>query len=199
MSDIQMENPPMKTPDTHDRPPSQEENGSASSPLLEQAKQQAHRVVEQTQQKAGQAMGQARDKTKSWLDQQMNVAAGNLDEVAHAVRSTGSTLREQGMDSYSRYAELADGAAEAVEKASGYLREANVDQVVGEVEHFARRQPLLFLGIAAGLGFLAARFLKSTGQVATEANGYYNPDRYLPVVPSSQTGVGPDYGTGTTG
>jgi hypothetical protein len=34
--------------------------------------------------------------------------------------------------------------------------------VIGQVEDFARRQPVAFIGGAALLGFLASRFLKSS-------------------------------------
>ena len=171
---------------------------TASPPLVEQAKQQAQRVLEQTQQKAGQAIGDARDKTTSWIDQQMGAAATNLHDVADAVRTTGSALREGGKP-VGNYAEFTDGIAEAVEKTSDYLRNANVEQVAGEVERFARRQPIAFIGIALGIGFLAARFIKSSNSSSGQGQLSYNPDRSLPVVTTSQTGAAANYGTGITG
>lgn len=171
---------------------------TASPPLIEQAKQQAHRVLEQTQHKAGQAIGDAREKTTSWIDQQMGSVASNLHDVADAVRTTGSALREGGKPVGS-YAEFTDGIAEAVESASDYLRNANVEQVAGEVERFARRQPVAFIGIALGIGFLAARFLKSSSTSNSPARVGFNPDRSLPVVTTTQTGANADYGTGTSG
>jgi hypothetical protein len=47
-----------------------------------------------------------------------------------------------------------------------YLHGKDLDRIVGDVEHFARSQPLMFIGGAFGLGLLAARFLKSTPQAA---------------------------------
>lgn len=173
------------------------DSGSTSPPLMDQAKQQAQRVLEQTQQKAEQAVDDARDKTKSWLDQQMATAADNLHDVADAVRTTGSSLR-QGDKPVGKYADFTDGIAEAVENTSDYFRNANVEQVVGEVERFARRQPLAFIGIAFGIGFLAARFLKSSNAQTMSGRIGINPDRSLPMVTSSQTGAA-DNGTGTTG
>lgn len=167
-----------------------------SPPLMEQAKEQAHKVVEQTQQKASEAMVQARDKTKTWVDQQMESTAGTLGSVAHAVRQTGNNLRAQGQPPLNTYADFVGGTADAVDRAAQYLREANVDQVVSEVETFARRQPVAFLSIAAALGFFAVRFLRSSGRVENENPAGYNPDRALPVVMDSQdTGVRSDYGT----
>jgi hypothetical protein len=71
--------------------------------------------------------------------------------------------------------------------------------MVGEVERFARRQPTLFLGIAVAVGFLAVRFLKSSGRMDEGAQIGYNTDRQLPVVVTTEdTGVNRDYGTAYT-
>src|SRR5205814_9180472 len=52
--------------------------------------------------------------------------------------------------------------AEIVEGASTYLQEHSLDDLTGEVERFAWRNPAIFLGAAFGMGFLASRFLKSS-------------------------------------
>jgi hypothetical protein len=163
--------------------------------LVDQAKQQAHRVVEQTQQKAGEAVDLARDRTKSWAEQQMVSAADTIDGVVLAARQTGQHLRENNQE-HLRYAEFTEGAAEAVERVSTYLRDARVDEVVDEVERFAKRQPALFLSIAAALGFCAARFLRSSRQSGSSETPGWNPDRQLPMVLNDQTtGMRRDNGT----
>jgi hypothetical protein len=42
------------------------------------------------------------------------------------------------------------------------LRDKSMDQLVGEVETFVRREPVLFLTGAFALGFFASRFFKSS-------------------------------------
>jgi len=164
--------------------------------LMDQAKQQAQKVVEQTQQKAGEVLGQAKDRTKSWAEDQKSVVAQGLSDVAMAVMQTGENLRGRGPDSYGKYAEITDRAAEVVDKASTYLRDTSVDQMVGEVERFGKREPVLFLVGAAALGFLAARFLKSSGRSISSGETAYNPDRTLPVpIDEQNLGVGTNYGT----
>ncbi len=64
----------------------------------------------------------------------------------------------------------ADRAADRVERVSGYVRETEVDQMVDEARGFARRRPAIFLGSAATLGFLVARFLKSSSQEAASGS-----------------------------
>ena len=140
----------------------------ASIPLTEQAKWQPQRVMKQTKQKASEALGQAGSQIKSRLESQKEVTVGGLDTVALAVRQTGQHLRRQEQDALGGHA---DGAAEMVENLSGYLRRTDVDQFVVEAEIFARRRPALFLGGVFALGFLAARFLKSSGQNDSMAEG----------------------------
>jgi ElaB/YqjD/DUF883 family membrane-anchored ribosome-binding protein len=137
--------------------------GRADMPLIEQAKEQTQQVVQQAGQKAGQVMDQARDQVKSQLTGQKDRATDGLGTIAEALRRTGDQLRTQDQAMVGRYAEQ---AAEAVEGFSEYLREKDVDDLVREVESFARRQPAVFLGSAFALGFLAARFLKSSNQRA---------------------------------
>jgi len=133
------------------------------TPLLEQAKDQTQQVVQQAGQKAGQVMDQAREQVKTQLAGQKDRATDGLGTVASALRQTGAQLQNQGQATVSQYAEQ---AAQAIEGFSAYLRDKDVDDLVFEVENLARRQPTVFLGSAFALGFLAARFLKSSGQKA---------------------------------
>src|SRR5262249_48746129 len=64
-----------------------------------------------------------------------------------------------------------DQAAEQIERFSRYLRETDIDDLLYEAQHIARRQPALFLGGAFVLGVLGARFLKSTSPSAGMSDG----------------------------
>jgi hypothetical protein len=44
------------------------------------------------------------------------------------------------------------------------LKEKDLNGLMGDVESFARRQPVAFFGAAVAAGFLAVRFLKSSNQ-----------------------------------
>jgi len=159
-------------------------NGSPAPPLMDQAKQQAQKVVEQTQQKAGEVLDQAKTHSKSWAEDKKQAVAQSLSDVAMAVLQTGESLRGQSPD-IGKFADMTDRAAEAADKAAGYLRDTSVDQMIGEVESFGRREPVLFLIGAAAIGFMAARFLKSSGRSVQSTPGY-NPDRLLPVPSDNQ-------------
>ena len=173
-------------------PASNYDNASSPAPVMEQAKEQAKKVVEQTQQKAGEVLDQAKNQTKSWAEDRKQAVAHSLSDVAVAVMQTGENLRGKGSGT-GKVADMTDYAAEVTDKAASYLRNTSVDQMIGEVENFGRREPMLFLAGAAALGFLAARFLKSSGRAANVAD-WQSQDRSLPV-PMDMTpqGVQNDY------
>jgi len=105
--------------------------------------------------------GQARQQTTTRLNDQKERASAGLESAAHALRQTSQTMREKDEIGVSQYA---DQAAMQLERAARYLHTHDVSDLVSGVETFARRRPSLFLGAAFGLGFLATRFLKSSGQ-----------------------------------
>jgi len=59
-------------------------------------------------------------------------------------------------------------AASQVENVARYLHDKNLGQVVGDLESFARREPVLFVGGALVVGLLGGRFLKSTAPAMEE-------------------------------
>lgn len=124
-----------------------------------EASERASEYAEQGQEKAAEAAEQGREKAKGQISTQKERASGELRGIARALHSTGEQLREQDQDSIGRYA---DQAAEQVERLSDYLSEKDSEQLVSEVEDFARSRPAVFLGGAFVLGIAAARFLKSS-------------------------------------
>ncbi len=103
----------------------------------------------------------AQRKTKSALADKKEQAVGELGNLAQAFRQTGSQLRHGDQSAVAQYT---DKAANQIERMSEYLSNRDVDQLIGEGEALARRNPELFLGVTFGLGLLAARFIKSSRQ-----------------------------------
>jgi hypothetical protein len=79
--------------------------------------------------------------------------------TADSLRSVGEELRKQGKDTPAR---LADQAAERTERVGGYLRDADGDRILRDVEDFGRRQPWVLALGGLALGVAAARFLKAS-------------------------------------
>lgn len=127
----------------------------------EQAREQGQQLANQARQQAGKLANRGGEQVKGQLANQKHSAAQRMAPFQTALRETAHQLRNQGQGSSAQYV---DRATDQVERFSGYLRETDVDEIIGEVRGVARRRPALFLGGAAALGFLATRFLKSSSQ-----------------------------------
>ncbi len=139
---------------------------STSPPLTEQAKQQAQQAVQQGKQTAGHVWDLARTQFRSQLTGQKERAATSLDDFSQLIRQTGGQLKEQGHAGSSTYATQ---IADKLSGVAGSIHQKEIEEILADTESFARQRPAIFLSLAALLGFLLARFLKSTGETAPVA------------------------------
>ena len=109
--------------------------------------------------RAGAIWDDARETARSKLNEQKDVAAGGLGEVAGALREAAQRQRNDG--SGQSMAQLTSSAADGLEHLSHTLRSKDVSTMLRDVDQFARKQPVAFFGIALAAGFLAVRFLKA--------------------------------------
>ena len=99
------------------------------------------------------------ERLKEQVDQRSTQAGQQVNTVADDVRSVAGELRNQGKDTPARYAEQ---VAEKAQQVGRRLQDASGDELLREVEDFARRNPW---AVAAGglvLGLAASRFLKAS-------------------------------------
>jgi hypothetical protein len=115
-------------------------------------------MIGQAKQAAGEVAGQVKEQASNRLAEQIGQTSEGLHSASEAIRSVGRELRSEQVPN----AQYADRAADQVDRISSYLRDKDLDQIVGDVERFARQNPATFIGGAFALGLLAARFLKST-------------------------------------
>jgi ElaB/YqjD/DUF883 family membrane-anchored ribosome-binding protein len=123
------------------------EQTNATEDVKYKAEETASTLVDQAQQVAS-----------AQANTQMTRAASLLDGVAQSLYETSTNMREQ----QPQIASVADQAASRVEGFSSYLRDHDMNDVVRDAESYARREPLIFLGAAFAVGFIAARFLKAS-------------------------------------
>ena len=118
-------------------------------------------------QAATQVVGQAKEKASSLLGEQKTNLAAGINTVADSIRQIGENLQGGDGGEKNQIAALAgkygDSLAGQIEKISHYVEDKNFGELAHDAEHFARRNPALFVGGAFALGILAARFLKSSG------------------------------------
>ena len=154
-------------------------SGSESS-TIDSAKETARGLIDQAKSTAGQAYGVAAEKATEKIEEKKGDLASGLTSVADTIRQVSSTLRETDeqtgvTDTAAKYS---DSLARQIEQISNYFERNDVRAMVSDVEDFARKNPVVFIGGAFALGFLAARFLKSSssGQHSSRrlGSGNYN-------------------------
>ena len=155
-----------------------------SGEVAQQAKQQGQQLAQQARQQANDLASRGGEQVKSQLANQKHEASQRLTPIQVALRETAQQLRKQGQAPVAGYA---DRGSDGIERFSGYLRETEVDEMVDQARGFARSRPAIFLGSAVALGFLGARFLKSSSQ---EAGGNGEPVAALPPAGGPPTATG---------
>jgi len=132
------------------------------------------RAQEQASDAGRQGLGAAQNRIRSLFEQQSHRAADQIGSVAHALRQAAEQLEAENNTPAARYTGM---AADRVEHLADTLRNSTMDDLVGQVEGFARRQPEVFLGVAFATGFLFSRFIKSSGD-RLRMNDFTRRDEY---------------------
>jgi len=165
------------------------DSGSTGADTGEQIKSTVGDTVQQVQDTAGRVASQAQDTVGNVVDQVKQTASSRLvdqkSRAAQSIAQMADTVHQVSgnLDADSPIASYANNAAWQLQQVSNYLQEKDLRELVTEVEHFARRQPTLFLTGGFLLGVLGARFLKSSASQlqAQQQSG----SRYTASLPSS--------------
>jgi len=165
--------------------------GDAS--VVDQAQQKVGKVRDEAQETVGRVTEQAKLQAASQLESRKDRAIDSLVVLAQALRQTGQHLHEQEQGTIAGYV---DRSAERVEELTNHLRTRDVSQLLADSEDLARRSPGVFLGAAAAIGFVGARFLMSSGR---RARARRTTDAYGGVSGASSAHNGPSaYGNGSS-
>ena len=132
---------------------------TADASTTEQVKDQIRDKAQQAQDKAQGALGQARGRLREQVDQRSTQAGDQVHSAVQDVRGVAEQLRGQGKDTPARVAEQ---VADRAESFGTYLRDADGERLLRDVEDVARRQPWLVAAGGLALGFAASRFLKAS-------------------------------------
>lgn len=140
-----------------------------------------------------QALNEAKTAVRDMADQQRKRAADNIGGMASALHKAAGDLDSENKP-VARYTHM---AAEQLDRMAGYLRQSDWNDIIAGAENLARRNPSWFVGGMVAAGFLAARFIKSSGEAEFAM-------RRARMSAQSQTGLAGSGGgltpaTGTTG
>jgi hypothetical protein len=158
----------------------------------EQAKEQVQEQAQQVADRAQEGMGQAREQVRRQVDERSTQAGEQVRSAAGDARSVAEQLRSQGKD---RPARVAEQAADRAERLGGYLEQASGDDILRDVEDFARRNPWAVVAGGVALGFTLSRMLK-----ASSGERYQSSQRQAQLASAPRTEDNGSGGTvGTTG
>lgn len=139
------------------------------------ASQGMSNVRETVREKAADLAEGAKQQARSQYEQKKEVARGELDTLASALRRAGSEVSDNGGMS----GRVITTVADRIESLGRSIEGKDLDGVIHEVERFARRNPAAFLGAAVAVGILASRFLKSSsGTDSFDVDDYYSSEAY---------------------
>lgn len=116
--------------------------------------------------KAGEIGSEAADRARAFAADGKEKATGALDEVAKMMQSAASDVDAKLGEQYGQYAR---SAADGISNFAESLRGKEVDDLIEDVTKFVRKSPAIAVGVAAGLGFVLARLIKSGVDAASDA------------------------------
>lgn len=116
---------------------------------------------DQVRDKVGTVASGAKEKASAAYSKQKESIVGDVENLAQMLRRAGQEMNG------SPLSRLTDTVADQLESVGRVVGGKDLDTIIRDVESFARRNPAAFLSGAAALGFMAARFLKSSSQHAS--------------------------------
>jgi len=145
----------------------------------ETAVDKAEGVAEEVQHKAGEKASAAKEQVKRTAaqvgEQAKSTVDSRLSDVAQELGTVADTVRQVSYEAESagnsevvmRYGEQ---IAEKLDGISSYLNENGIEEVLTDLQDFARRKPGVFLGGAFMLGIVVGRFLRSSSEPMYDYN-----------------------------
>lgn len=124
-------------------------------PTLQTSTPSTAEMVEST---ANRVTDQARSAVRNLANSQKGRVAERLGGVSQVLHETAKTIERQDATA-GRYASQ---VADQFDRFTQNVKERPIEDLFGDVEEFARHQPLLFIGGAMAAGFLLGRMIKST-------------------------------------
>jgi hypothetical protein len=180
-------------------------NREGANGAAETAQDKAKEAAGQAQDKAREAAGHARGRVRGQVDQRSTQLGEQVGSGVGDARSVAEQLRNQGKQTPARYVEQ---AADRAERLGGYLRESDGDQLLNDVEDFARRNPWAVALGGLAIGFATSRLLKASssnryrGSVQSSAPGELTPSSQGVVATPPEAGMsaatGESFGTGAS-
>jgi len=118
----------------------------------------------------GEIAGVAAERGRHFLDSAREQATVYVDRrkdsVAESVADLATSLREatSSFEDRPNIRAFADSAAEGLDQLAGSIRERSFSDIFNEMEDVVRERPAIVAAVSVALGFLTARFIKSSAE-----------------------------------
>lgn len=130
------------------------------------AKEQARSTGTEAKQQARTLYEQGRREISDQAGKQQERLAGGMRSVSSELSSMADASQEQGLAST-----LTRQVADYLGRAGVWLEDRDPSQVMDEVSSYARRHPVSFMAIAAGLGLLVGRVARGAKDASSAQDG----------------------------
>lgn len=107
---------------------------------------------------AGKIGQQATDKLRLVADDGKARAGGALDQLSQLLTDAAAQVDDRLGEQYGRYARDAAGQVQGFAET---VRNKDVNELIDDVRSFVRASPAVAVGVAAALGFVAARLVQA--------------------------------------
>jgi ElaB/YqjD/DUF883 family membrane-anchored ribosome-binding protein len=128
--------------------------------VAEQASETLDDAASKAQETAVQLKEQGSERVRSQLDQRSTQAGEQMRSLAAALRRSEAQLAQEGGSG----TQLTGQVAERVDRLGAYLQQTTSDDLIRDVERFARRRPWMLAGLGTLAGLAAARFVKASSE-----------------------------------
>ena len=129
--------------------------------LASQASAKMEDAAGTAQEKASEWREQGSARLRDQFDQRSTQAGSQVRSLAEALRRSGTELGDEGNGSASQ---LTKQAADRIERVGGYLEQKSGDDLMQDLERFARHRPWILAGLGMVAGLAAARFVKASSE-----------------------------------
>jgi hypothetical protein len=141
---------------------------SMSTPSATKTDDESGSVTARAADAAGMAVSTAKDESRALFDEvrdrarkegssQTDRIASGLHTFAHQLTDMADQSPDQGQGA----ARLAQEAGERLDRVAGRIEDRGVDGLTQDARQLASSRPLMYIGLAAGAGFVVGRFLRN--------------------------------------
>ena len=130
---------------------------------IDQTTDKAHQAVDTAADKAQQVASTVQDKAQQAMDKAQDIGQQAADKADAATTTVGEKMTDvaqtirQKAPATGTAANVADTAADTLERAGTYLQQQDLNDMRADLENIIRRYPVQSLLIGLGVGYLLAR------------------------------------------